>query len=110
MNIEQTVNILGTEYTVNKLLERQDEKLKTLAGYIDNTVKKIVIAEVDKQWDSVEDTEEYEKQVLRHEIIHAFLDESGLRGNSDWARNEEMVDFFAIQFYKIAKAFKECEC
>ena len=60
---------------------------------------------------SVENLEEYKKNVLRHEIIHAFLYESGLQNNSAcggaWAQNEEMIDWIAIRFSKIQKAFKE---
>ena len=40
-------------------------------------------------------------------MIHAFLHESGLAVNSDWAQNEEMVDWFALQAPKLFKAFKE---
>ena len=51
------------------------------------------------------------KQTLRHEIVHAFLGESGLSNNSNsidaWARNEEVVDWFAIQGPKIYKAWQE---
>lgn len=58
---------------------------------------------------------EYNKKVLRHEIIHAFLRESGLSGNSmqydgAWAQCEEMVDWIAIQFPKILKAFQDADC
>ena len=60
-----------------------------------------------------EDQVEYRKQVLRHEIVHAFLFESGLDINSnkseEWARNEEMIDWLAIQFHKIEKVFKELD-
>ena len=40
---------------------------------------------------------EYKKEVLRHEIVHAYLNESGLVNNAHvfelgWATNEEMVD------------------
>ena len=49
--------------------------------------------------------------MLRHEIIHAFLFESGLECNSlktyNWAENEEMVDWFAIQSPKIFILYKE---
>lgn len=45
----------------------------------------------------------------RHEIIHAFLFESGLAENSEWAQNEEMVDFFAIQFPKLMEVFKNAD-
>lgn len=55
----------------------------------------------------VENLQEFEKKVLRHEVIHAFLGESGLRNNSYWAENEEMVDWLAIQAPKIFKTFQE---
>jgi hypothetical protein len=44
-------------------------------------------------------------------VIHAYLSESGLNSSSNgvdcWARNEEMVDWFAIQMPKIVKTFGE---
>lgn len=50
---------------------------------------------------------------LRHEIIHAFLFESGLWVNSNsvecWAMNEEMIDWIAIQYPKISKVFKKLD-
>lgn len=56
--------------------------------------------------------EAYRKKTLRHEIMHAFLNESGLSDDSNrfdgaWAKNEEMVDWFAIQSPKIFKVFVE---
>ena len=52
---------------------------------------------------------------LRHEIFHAYLNESGLQGasltfNGPWARNEEMIDWLAIQMPKIIKTFEEVGC
>lgn len=48
---------------------------------------------------------------MRHEVIHAFLFESGLAENSNtsdaWAVNEEMVDWLAIQAPKIFSTFKK---
>lgn len=52
-------------------------------------------------------------RVLRHELIHAFLSESGLADSSNgtdedgWATNEEMVDWFARQSPKIFRLYKE---
>lgn len=57
-----------------------------------------------------EKIEEFEKKVLRHEIVHAFLFESGIDSSSEWARNEEIVDWIALQFPKLLDAFKETEC
>ena len=53
-----------------------------------------------------ENLAEYKKVVIRHELIHAFLFESGLDAAS-WAMNEEMVDWFALQAPKLMKAFEE---
>ena len=58
---------------------------------------------------SLKNLKAYEHKVLRHEIIHAFLDQSGLACNSDWAKNEEMIDFFAMQFPKIMEAMKSID-
>jgi hypothetical protein len=64
-----------------------------------------------RQDGSVDNLEPYCKKVLRHEIIHAFMYESGLWENSHdvegWAQNEEMTDWIAIQFPKMQKAFEE---
>ena len=54
------------------------------------------------------------KEVLCHEIVHAFFNESGLQDNSfgidnSWARNEEMVDWIAIQGAKIYKAWQDAD-
>ena len=52
------------------------------------------------------------KRILRHEILHVFLNESGLRACVNpfyqaWSRNEEMIDWFAIQIPKIVKVYEE---
>ena len=53
-------------------------------------------------------------RVLRHEIIHSYLEESGLAASSNmssaWAHNEEMVDWLAIQSPKIFVTFQEVGC
>lgn len=50
-------------------------------------------------------------RVIRHEIIHAFMFESGLGYNFSPEDvvdvNETMVDWFAIQYPKIRKVFVE---
>ncbi len=55
----------------------------------------------------VRDIDEIIRRTARHEIVHAFLAESGLDQNSDWARNEEIVDWIALQGPKIFKAWQE---
>lgn len=49
------------------------------------------------------------KRIIRHEIIHAFMFESGLGFNFEhkpFGQDETMIDWFAIQYPKIKKIFK----
>lgn len=107
-----TINILGTPYEVIEQSETENPKLEEADGICEQYSKKIVIGDFfreprDKM--TVERLEDYRKKVLRHEIIHAFLGESGLRECSSWAESEEMVDWWAIQFEKIYQAFVEAD-
>ena len=99
------VNILGTTYTMYLETTTEEEpRLKRMDGFLDFSTKEIYIQKFEPDEDSIKDLKSYEKQVIRHEIIHGYVFESGLKGNSlgvdAWANNEEMTDFFAIQFPK----------
>lgn len=103
------VNVLGEEYTI-KFKDREDDSLlkDNIDGYCDKTIKQIIIENFIKDDYSVKDLNIYKNQVIRHELIHAFLNESGLQ-NCSWADNEELVDWLAIQLPKIFKSMKELE-
>lgn len=96
------INVLGTDYTVCT-----EKTNKSIDGFCDTSIKKIVVDDMQPTETSKKDLELYKKQVLRHEIIHAFLFESGLEAECRW-NDEEMVDWLAIQFDKILKTFKDC--
>ena len=104
------INVLGTDYAIKVIDPEQDEKLKfQMDGYTDTSIKVCVIDNMhEKSIKSKENLYEYRKSVIRHELIHAFLFESGLDAAS-WAPNEEMVDWIALQFPKMLKAFKEAD-
>ena len=104
-----TVNVLGTIYTIKESNEVEDLNLKENDGYCDHTTKTIVIDTFKDSPGSVKDLESYKKQVIRHELVHAFLFESGLSGCS-WAKDEEIVDWIACQFPKLSKAFETAKC
>lgn len=115
------VNILGTKYKIRTHKVSEDLILKNnrYSGYCGEESKIIVVADMSEEEFfpnmSKYEQEEYRKRVLRHEIIHAFLNESGLSDSSSvpgvgWAKHEEMVDWFAIQAPKIYEAFKEAGC
>lgn len=100
------VKILGTEYEIIMDAEEKDyPQLKKCDGFTDSSIKKIVVAGFEKDENSIDDLKWYTNKVLRHELIHAFAYESGLAENCDWARNEEMTDWIAIQFTKMLEAF-----
>lgn len=108
----KTINILGTEYAVKYRLDDQDDMLKDSNGYCDITSKRIIVLAERRSSDEIDNFEYLQKKTLRHEIIHAFIFESGLFNNTycvdgGWAKNEEMVDWFAIQSPKIFKTFTE---
>jgi hypothetical protein len=110
--MKKTVNILGTEYEV--IMDAPDEMLPEDAdGAMDHSVKRIVVAKFESNRNSIKDLDVYRKKVLRHEVIHAFLFESGLWNNSGnvtaWGQSEEITDWFAIQSPKIMKVFEELE-
>ena len=89
------VDILGTKYDLMMPKER-DEQMESLGadGVTDSSVKKIkILSAMRKSPGEVEDLNAYVRKVIRHELVHAFLCESGL-ANADW-HCEEMVDWVA---------------
>lgn len=107
------INVLGVEYDVREVTPDQmpdgadgycdlSERICAVDGYAEEKaktpaqrLKESILSDLDVQI----------KKNKRHEIVHAFLNESGLWENS-WARNEEMVDWIAIQGPKIYAAWK----
>lgn len=104
-------NILGIEYDLDEKNKNEDVLLQeSCDGYCDTSVKKIIVDEMkENKIGQKEDLQYYQKAVKRHEIIHGFLYESGLDTCCEWAC-EEMVDWVAIQFRKLQKAFEEVGC
>lgn len=110
---DKKVNILGTAYII-KYNVPEEQMPEDSDGIMDYSIKTIKIVEFAQDKDTVADLHIYRNQVVGHEIVHAFLYESGLWNNSNefecWALNEEMVDWLAIQFPKIIDAFREADC
>lgn len=101
------INVLGTEYKVIFQSKKENEKLSKVDGYCDFYVKKIYVSIFEKDFWSVEDLERYKNKVVRHEILHAFMYESGLDVESNFARDEVLIDWLAIQIPKITKLFEK---
>lgn len=102
-----TVDILGTLYVVSFSNRATDGALESADGFADVTCKTIVVNnDFDEDVRNVALLNNYQMKVLRHELVHAFLYESGLSCNS-WGDNEEIVDWIAIQLPKIFKALEK---
>jgi hypothetical protein len=118
VNMEK-VNILGATYKVRRGVSiHSDPDLSNRFGYCNFIECEIVIADIRTIpiWSNESDSviKSQENETLRHEVLHAFLSESGLRGSScdvqGWAMNEEMVDWFALQYPKIKKVYEKLGC
>ena len=113
---DMKISVLGTEYTIVWVVH--DPAMGEVGGTCDRVTKTIKLVDMSTVPEWCDESEEVrsaqEKACLRHELIHAYLNESGLQWNScstdAWATNEEMVDWFAIQFPKIHKSFEETGC
>lgn len=112
------INILGSFYDliIKKYDEDEDFEKRSISGYCNSYSKKIVICDMKtyKGWENEpkEVIGAAQKETIRHEIVHAFFNESGLKTSTNtydesWAANEEMADWFAIQGEKIYKAWQE---
>ena len=105
------VNILGTEYEIRELTEKEFPALESnnAVGLCERFSKEIILDiehfGIPKPTNS-EDFHLFKKQVLRHEIIHAFFHESG---QTDYCEDEKLVEFLAIQIPKMFKVFEKLE-
>lgn len=110
MNVAE-VNILGTVYQIELCTMEHDPILNDCDGYTDRTAHKIVVVDCKSVNGTISNPLWLERKVIRHEIIHAFLYESGL-GNlaeldDNSPHNETMVDWLAIQLPKIHRALRD---
>ena len=106
------INILGVEYTIYTRSVEQDPLLNNADAYCDRTSKEIVLLKLKRKNTTLHNPDWLYRKLLRHEIIHAFLFESGLGECTEWrinqgGHNEQIVDWFAVQYPKIHKLFVE---
>ncbi|MEG1426060.1 MAG: hypothetical protein RSC76_00075 [Oscillospiraceae bacterium] len=112
------VDILGAVYKVhivNKFPKRMAQYEGEAGGLCNRHNRQIYIKREACADTTAEGLERCVKETLRHELLHAYLSESGLSANAlqyddSWAENEEMVDWLAIQMPKIFKTFQEVDC
>lgn len=112
INVKPQINILGTVWNIVFQDESENDVLEKRDGYTDKTNHTIVICK-DRGNTGFYNYDENQKVCLRHEIIHAFLIESGLDSNfqhpNEFGHDETTVDWFDMQWHKINKVFEELD-
>ena len=93
--IDKQISILGQNYTVKFENTRTDKVLKECDGECRWYKKEIIIDD---------ELEENKHHVIKHEIVHAFLAESGLK---QYREDELIVDWIAWNIEKIQKVIDE---
>ena len=103
------INVLGTTYIVGASRTNEDNNLVNTDAYCDHSTKRIVINNDYVDGATIGNPEYYMKKVLRHEIVHAFMYESGLDvcATFDDTHFEQMVDWIAIQHEKMHAIYEE---
>jgi len=105
------VPVMGVVYLIREGTSVEFPSLKDCDGYCDTSTKEIVVSDMIESKGSPNakgDLARYQRKVIRHELTHALLFESGLSCNS-WAENEEVVDWIAIQFPKLQTLFNSAD-
>lgn len=96
ISIKNKITILGQKWKI------VFKNMRDADGRCQPGIKEIWIAnDINEKAASV-------NRVIRHEIIHAFMFESGLGYNFEWDKAEEtMVDWVAIQYPKLKAVYEE---
>lgn len=111
------IDILGTQYQICRSDYKEDSYFakKNASGFCDSQLKILGLCNMKTYPGFEEESPEfcaaYEREVLRHEIVHAFFAESGLGDNANnidgaWPLNEEMIDWIALQGPKLYAAWQ----
>ena len=102
------IEILGTVYQL--LVDNDGMDQQNADGVCRCYAKKIQVRPPEKmlcQDDDLEAKNSRYREVLRHELIHAMLFESGLGNYYD---DETLVDWLAKMFPRLAELFEEEGC
>lgn len=107
MQLNCKVNVLGQDYSVVMIPYGSDAMFvgSDMQGYTDTTDHSIILQDFTTVSD-MGDPLVLVGRIVRHELVHAFLEESGLSDN--WThqdgQDETIVDWIAIQWPKIDAA------
>ncbi|HCI84683.1 MAG TPA: hypothetical protein DHV79_08920, partial [Lachnospiraceae bacterium] len=109
-NMKFKITVLGREWEVLVIKPEEDERLNDCDGFTDWTALQIVIGDR-REESTLEYPLGYLFKVMRHEIVHAFMFESGLAENWEHenGQDEMLVDWIAIQIHKIEEVCNDAE-
>ena len=116
--ISKTVDVLGTQYTIEIKAYNDDPAFAkcNIDGYCEHGTHRIVIGDLHTFPGWEDETEDFidanMKHTLAHECIHSYFNESGLQDsahvyNGPYAKDEELIDWIAIQVKKIYKTLEQ---
>ena len=100
------VDILGTEYTI---VEKEDERFEALdaVGFCEWWTKEIYIKKgIEETNETMKGLDRFKENVIKHEIVHAFLFESGMQ---NYESDEQIVEWIARNIEKINKALEQAK-
>ena len=113
MQKEYILNILGTEWKLRVCKSTDEPGLKNADGLTDRSSKTMYVrGDQDGVDNPLENYAAYQKEVKRHEIIHAFMYESGLGNETyhpEYGHDEQQVSWMALQFPKLLKIFEQAD-
>lgn len=99
----RNVNILGTKYTVIIDNSLNNTPADGVCKTYDKTITVRLVPDMLGADDCYKSKEMRFREVIRHELIHAFFEESGL---FEYCSDERLVDWIAKQFPKMLTAMK----
>ncbi len=101
---KKTVNILGTQYTIEEEPEVIKENADGICYPYSNKIKIRPLKDMLDEDNTKEEKERCFKEALSHECVHAYFRESGLY---NYMKDEVLVDWIAVQMPKMVKTFQE---
>lgn len=115
--VKKTIDIMGNEWVIHEKTYEEDPTFEVMqvGGFCEMADHSISVCNMRTfpgyELESKSYIVNLNKSILRHEIIHAYLYESGLATSTHssqgpWAMDEEIIDWIAIQSPKFLKTFK----
>ena len=105
--------ILGETWTIAIVPTSADKRLNDCDGFCDKTSRRILVDDYSQCDDYNLDNKQAQiSQNIRHEIVHAFMFESGLQANwqhPDFGHEETVVDWIAAQWPKMKAVIEDAE-